>query len=138
MADGPVVLDPHERRSLALARLMASRGAWQSALAPTAVGAGAGMGAASLSAGLWLCMAKGRHWLRAVGAEPLFHELREQLAPWIRQRPATAMAIAAVLGAGFVSARPWAHAWLWRTLSQLPWSRWVAEAAAYEPGPPPA
>lgn len=131
MAD-TAVLDKDERRSLALARLMASRAAWHAALAPTEA-----TGGPTVPTSLWVYLAQGRRWLRAVGAEPLFDELREQLQPWIRQRPVAALAIAALAGAGVVALRPWSHAWLWRTLSQLPWSAWVAEAAAYRPAPPP-
>lgn len=137
MAEAPALTED-ERRSLALARLMASRAAWHAAVTPgPGASPAAGFGAAGLSAGWLLCLAQGRRWLRSVGAEGLFSELREQLQPWVRQRPGAAMAIAALLGAGLVSARPWAHPWLWRTLSQLPWASWLAEATAAEPGPPP-
>ena len=44
---------------------------------------------------------------------------------------------AALAGAGIVAMRPWSHAWLWRTLSQLPWTAWVAEAASLRSAPPP-
>lgn len=137
MAD-TAALAPDQRRSLALARLMASRAAWQTAVAPAAGSPLAGgLGAAGMSAGRLLCLAQGRRWLRSVGADALFTELREQLQPWIRRRPGAAMAIAALLGAGLVSARPWAHPWLWRTLSELPWASWLADARAAEPSPPP-
>lgn len=130
MADA-AVLDPHERRSLALARLMASRAAWHAALAP----AGAA-GDARRPASLWACLAQGRRWLRAFGAEPLLDELRDRLQPWIRQRPGAALAIAALAGAAIVAMRPWSQAWLWRTVSRLPWAAWVAEAASCRPAPP--
>ncbi|MFO1338323.1 MAG: hypothetical protein U1F53_08805 [Burkholderiaceae bacterium] len=138
MVDAPPVLHRDERRSLALARLMASRAAWRAALAPSPGTTGGG-GAVSVgwSAGLWLLLAQGRHWLRALGAEGLFDELREQLRPWIRRRPGAAMAIAALMGAGLVGARPWAHRGLWRALARLPWAAWAAEAAAFTGPLPP-
>lgn len=131
MAD-VALLDQNERRSLALARLMASRAAWHAALAPAD-----GHHEPGPPASLWVYLAQGRRWLRAIGAEPLFDELREQLQPWVRQRPIAALAVAALAGAGVVAMRPWSHAWLWRTLSQLPWAAWVAEAASLCPAPPP-